>query len=259
MAAQPGHSEPLTNAACAGFVVVDKPYRKSSTSIVTLVRGRLRAGGLPKSIKVGHAGTLDPLATGVLVVLVGRATRLSERVMEGAKTYEARVDLSRTSDTDDLEGVIADVPCEAPPKERIEALLAERFTGVIQQTPPAHSAMRIGGRHAYELARKGRETPLSPRPVRIDAIRIAGYDWPMLDLVIDCGKGTYIRSMARDIGAALGTGGVLAGLRRTRVGAFTIEQARTPDALPDPLTLGDLLVTPEAQALRDAEPLPAEG
>jgi tRNA pseudouridine55 synthase len=166
--------------------------------------------------------------------------------MAGVKEYEAVVDLSRVSPTDDLEAeAVPVVVDQVPARERVERLIAERFTGVIEQTPPAHSAVKIGGRRAYDLARAGHDTPVTPKAVRIDAIHIRRYAWPELDIAVTCGRGTYIRSLARDLGRALGTGGVLTGLRRTRVGPFTLAAARTLEDIPDPLGPGELWVPEE--------------
>ncbi len=218
--------------AISGILVIDKPLGPTSMQACARVRGALKAGGAPKRIKVGHGGTLDPLATGVLVILVGKATKLCNDIMAGEKRYETTIDLSRTSPTDDLEAETTEVPVASPPtRADIEAALTH-FVGEIQQRPPAHSAMKVDGKRAYELARAGELTELEPRPVTIHAIDITGYDWPTLTLDIRCGKGTYIRSLARDIGKHLGTGGVLAALRRTQVGQFTIEQSTPLHDLP---------------------------
>jgi tRNA pseudouridine55 synthase len=206
-----------------------------------VVKRRLIAGGALKKVKVGHGGTLDPLATGLLVILIGKATKLCDLVMAGAKSYTADVDLSAFTATDDAEGERQEVAVTTPPTRAMVEAMLPRFTGVIQQRPPAFSAMKVGGQRAYKLARKGRAVLLVERPVRIDAIRVLAYEWPRLALEIDCGKGTYIRSLARDLGAALGVGGHLAGLRRTRIGRFSIDRARSMDALPDTLTQADLL------------------
>lgn len=226
-----------------GLLVIDKPLRKSSMQVCAAVRAKLRAGGAPKRIKVGHAGTLDPLATGVLVVLVGKATKLQDQHMAGAKGYLAEVDLANVSRTDDMEGPIEPVDCEPIGGEAVEAALAQ-FIGTIQQRPPAYSAMKVNGRRAYALARKAEtedDLPeLKPRPVVIDSINIAAFDWPVVTLDIACGKGTYIRSLARDLGQALGTGGMLKSLRRTRVGPWTLDHAVTLDNLPPELTQADL-------------------
>ncbi|MDX2119269.1 MAG: tRNA pseudouridine(55) synthase TruB [Planctomycetota bacterium] len=219
----------------AGILVIDKGLKFTSMDVCAIIRTRLRRGGAPKRIKVGHGGTLDPLATGVLVVLVGKCTRLCDAIMVGQKEYATIVDLSAFTTTDDLEGPREEVAVTTPPtRDQIEAVLP-RFVGDILQMPPAFSALKIGGRKAYDLAREGKAPPLEARPVRIDAIRAESYDWPRLTLHVTCGKGVYIRSLARDIGTALGTGGHLAALRRTRVGAHSINDAVTLDALPDVL------------------------
>ncbi len=226
-----------------GLLVIDKPLGKSSMQVCAAVRAKLRAGGAPKRIKVGHAGTLDPLATGVLVVLVGKATKQQDRHMAGEKAYLAEVDLANVSRTDDVEGPVEPVDCQPVGRDRIEAALPA-FVGEIMQRPPAYSAMKIGGRRAYALARKAQtdeELPeLDPRPVVIRSITIASYDWPIVTLDIACGKGTYIRSLARDLGAALGTGGMLRSLRRTRVGPWTLDDAVSLDGLANELTQADL-------------------
>lgn len=226
-----------------GLLVIDKPLGRSSMQACAAVRARLRAAGAPKRIKVGHAGTLDPLATGVLVVLVGKATKLQAAHMAGEKGYLAEVDLASVSRTDDMEGPVEPVACEPVGRAAIEAVLPA-FIGTIQQRPPAYSAMKIGGRRAYALARNAEtdaELPrLEPRPVIIHSIDIVAFDWPVVTLDIACGKGTYIRSLARDLGAALGTGGMLRSLRRTRVGEWTLEHAVTIDSLPAELTQADL-------------------
>lgn len=207
------------------------------------VRRRLIAGGAPKRVKVGHGGTLDPLATGVLVVLIGKATRLCDRVMAGAKRYIAEIDLSAFTTTDDREGERTEVPVVVPPSRQRVAEACGLFVGVVMQRPPIYSAIKVGGRRAYDLARRGRAEGVSlpPRPVRIDAVSLERYDWPIATVTVDCGKGVYIRSLARDLGLALGTGGTLASLRRTKVGDWTVDQARTIESLPDILTQSELL------------------
>jgi len=233
-----------------GLVLVDKPasVRIKSTTVVRSVKRRLIAGGCPRSIKVGHAGTLDPLASGLLIVLVGRGTRWCERLMAREKEYLATIDLSRSSPTDDLEvePVPHDGPLEAPSRERLEAILAERFSGTIQQRPPTFSAIRVDGKRAYASARAGEKPELKPRPIIIHQITILEYAWPNLSLDIRCGKGTYIRSLARDIGEALtGLPGVLTALRRTAIGPYRIEHSTELDALPVHMTTADLVPLPE--------------
>ncbi len=234
-----------------GVLVVDKPLGATSANMCTIVKARLRAGSGAKA-KVGHAGTLDPLATGVLVVLAGRATKLSDIVMASGKEYLAQIDLSARSPTDDMEGELERVRVDRPPTGADVAAACHRFVGRIMQTPPDHSAMRVKGKRAYTLARAGIDAGLTPRPIDIRAVELVSYDWPVAAVRVACGKGVYIRSLARDLGTALGVGGVLAGLRRTRVGPFTADESRTPDAMPDPLNEHDLIRLDEARRRIDA-------
>lgn len=221
-----------------GLLVVDKPAGPSSMDVVRRVRSA--AGGC----KTGHAGTLDPRATGVLICCLGRATKAADRLMDLEKVYETAVDLSAFSDTDDAEGHRDPVPVEQPPqRDRIDRVLTE-LTGWVEQTPPAHSAVKIGGRRAYELARSGQPVQTKTRTVHIERIELLGYDWPLLRLRITCGKGTYIRSLGRQIGEALGTGGFLADLRRTAVGAYTVDRAVALNDVPRPLRQEHLLPVP---------------
>jgi len=222
-----------------GLLVVDKPTGLSSMDVVRQVR---RAG---RGVKTGHAGTLDPAATGVLVCCLGRATKQIESLMGLAKVYEATVDLSAFTDTDDAEGQRQAVPVATPPDAvTVESTLAG-FIGWIEQVPPAHSAVRVGGQRAYALARQGEAVTLPSRSVRIDELTLLGYDWPELHLRITCGKGTYIRSLARDLGQALGTGGHLTALRRSAVGPYTVDQAWSLAQLPKPLIEAHLLTVGE--------------
>lgn len=251
----------------SGLLLVDKPVGPTSMDVCRVVKRALRAAGpdVPKRIKVGHGGTLDPLASGLLVVLVGKATPLCDEVMAGAKTYEAEIDLRWSTTTDDREGEAVPVgegtmPADAAAPDRavVEAVVS-RFVGVIQQRPPAYSAMKVGGRRAYDLARAGREVELAARPVRVDAIRVAEYDWPRLRVEVECGKGTYIRSLARDIGAALGRGGHLASLRRTRIGRWRVADAAAMSALPRVLRQADLRPVPSDLRAGGGGPSPPAG
>ena len=223
--------------ALAGIFALDKPIGMTSMQAVALVRRR--AGGA----RTGHAGTLDPLATGVLVIALGKCTRQIESLMATDKRYETVIDLSAFTTTDDIEGprteVVPGTPGAAaasPSREAIECILRDRFTGTVMQRPPAFSAMKVGGRRAYALARRGAAPDLAPRPVRIDAIDVLGYEWPRLSLDIRCGKGTYVRSIARELGEALGTGGHCASIRRTAVGRWTASHAVPMDAMPATVT-----------------------
>ena len=220
-----------------GILSLDKPLGFSSMKAVAIVRRR--AGGA----RTGHAGTLDPLATGVLVLAIGKCTRQIESLMATEKRYLTTIDMTAFTTTDDVEGerteVVLGTPgarAAAPARAEIEALLAERFTGTVMQRPPAFSAMKVGGRRAYALARKGEAPELAPRPVTIHSITVTDYAWPLLSLDIHCGKGTYVRSIARELGQALGTGGHCTMIRRTAVGSFTIDRAVSMDALPEKIT-----------------------
>ncbi|MDQ7012782.1 MAG: tRNA pseudouridine(55) synthase TruB [Planctomycetota bacterium] len=228
-----------------GLLIVDKPRGPTSMHVCRIVKAKLRRGGAAKRVKVGHGGTLDPLATGVVVVLIGRAaTRLCDEVMAGEKRYVAEVDLGHRSTTDDAEGELTAISLlRAPSREEVEAVCA-RFVGVIEQKPPAHSAIWIDGQRAYKLARAGDAPEMKARPVEVHSIEVVEYEFPRLVLDVRCGKGTYIRSLARDIGGAIGGGGMLAGLRRTAVGGFTIERAVGLDDLAEPLLQEHLLPLP---------------
>jgi tRNA pseudouridine55 synthase len=209
-----------------GILNLDKPPGLSSARAVSRVK-RL----LPRGTKVGHAGTLDPFATGVLLVLVGRATKQCETLMGQPKGYETVVKLGATTETLDPESPEVVTAGAAPvTREQVDAVLPQ-FVGTIQQRPPVFSAMKVGGRRAYDLARRGQAVELEPRPVVVYAMEATAYDWPLLTLRIDCGRGTYVRSIARDVGEALGVGGYLVQLRRTRVGAFDAGSAVQLDAL----------------------------
>ena len=208
-----------------GWLVLDKPSGLTSREVLDRVAKRL-----PRRTKLGHTGTLDPRATGVLVACVGAATRLAESVQAMPKKYRALIRLGATSDTDDADGEIAERSVADPPTlEDLQKLLPQ-FLGTILQMPPAYSAVKVDGKRAHALARRGREVELAPRPVRIDSIGIERYEWPMLELTVDCGKGTYIRSLARDLGEALGCGGMIQELRRSKVGPFTDDNAMSLDA-----------------------------
>jgi tRNA pseudouridine55 synthase len=177
--------------------------------------------------RVGHAGTLDPLAQGVLPVLLGRATRLADLIQSGRKTYVASVKLGVATETDDAEGAVTAI---VPVPSLSEALVADalaRFTGDILQTPPRYSALKVAGRRAYAVARGGGEVALAPRPLHIYELTLQAWTPAELTLEVTCSKGTYVRALARDIATALGTVGHLAGLVRTRVGPFAIEDALT--------------------------------
>ncbi len=221
-----------------GLLIVDKPVGCSSMDVVRVVR---RLAG---RVKTGHAGTLDPLASGVMICCLGRATKAVEQLMGQTKIYDTTIDLSAFTATDDAEGKREPVDVSSPPSaDQIRAAL-DRLTGDVEQVPPAHSAIKIGGKRAYKLARAGETITMPPRMVRIDSIDLRCYEWPTLDITVTCGKGTYIRSLARQIGDILGTGGYLTALRRTAIGKYTTDRAIPLDELPEPITPGHLLPAP---------------
>lgn len=223
-----------------GILNLDKPPGRTSRDVVNQV-ARL----LPRKTKAGHAGTLDPMATGVLVVCIGSATRLIENIQRQGKTYRTVIRLGARSDTHDCDGVIVKTVDPRPAStSEVEAALATQRGEILQQ-PPEYSALKIDGRRAYDLARAGLPVDLAPRPVRIDRVELLSYEWPRLELEIDCGGGTYIRSIARDIGEILGCGALMDALVRTRIGPFTQESAVDPDEL-DRETLEDHLLPPVA-------------
>lgn len=209
------------------FVVVDKPLKWTSFDIVNKFRYLLcRRLGI-KKLKVGHAGTLDPLATGVVVVCTGKFTKRIDEVQRQEKVYTATVRLGATTPSFDLESEAdATYPTEHITQELVEEALA-RFVGEINQVPPTFSAVRKDGKRAYEYARKGHDIELDTKRIVVYSIELLRYELPDIDIKVTCGKGTYIRALARDIGAALGSGGHLTALRRERVGTFTIEEAIT--------------------------------
>ena len=225
----------------AGLLLVDKPTGPTSMDVCARVRWKLRQAGAPKRIKVGHGGTLDPMATGLLVVMVGKATKLCDTVMAGEKEYEATIDLSHRSTTDDAEGELTAVAVATPPSETMLRDALSRFVGTIMQVPPNFSALHVGGQRAYDLAREGKAVQLAARPVTVHAIELLDYAFPNVRVRIACGKGTYIRSIARDLGPALGTGGMLTALRRTQVGRWHVRDATGMDSLPERLMQGDLI------------------
>ncbi len=237
-----------------GFFVIDKPAGPTSHDIVASVRRRVGRG-----VKIGHAGTLDPFAGGVLVICAGHATRLADYVQAQPKRYRAVVRLGATSTTDDPDGEITPAPAGlglaegadqgelAAPAEADVRRVVAGFVGEIDQVPCAHSAVHVDGQRAYKLARAGKEVSLPSRPVVIHAIDVLRWDWPILELDVRCGSGTYIRALARDIGSALRVGGYCQALTRTAVGVFDLARAVAPgaleparDLLPATLALGDM-------------------
>ena len=219
------YSDSNVNFLKGEILYIDKPYRYTSFDVVGRVRGQLCRRMNIKKLKVGHAGTLDPLATGVMILCTGRATRRIEEFQYQTKEYVATLRLGATTPSYDLEQEIdAYYPTDHITREQVEEVL-QRFTGTIEQVPPAYSACKIGGVRAYHMARKGKDPELKPKVLVIDEIELLdcdlGSDTPSLTLRVVCSKGTYIRALARDIGEALGSGAHLTALRRTRVGDIT--------------------------------------
>ena len=215
----------------SGLLIVDKPQGVTSHDIVAAVRGALHMK------RVGHAGTLDPMATGVLVVGFGNATRLLNVIVDHDKTYEATIRLGQRTTTDDADGeIISTHPAPAMSRGELQAVVNSRFTGTIDQVPNAYSAIKINGQRAYDLAREGQEVQLEARPVTIDEFAVLDVrhnDSSSLldvDVRVTCSAGTYIRALARDLGEALGVGGHLTRLRRTRVGRYRADDPRTVTA-----------------------------
>ncbi len=210
-------------------ILVDKPYGWTSFDVVKRIRGvMLRRMGV-KKMKVGHAGTLDPLATGVMIIVSGKSTKLIEQLQSGVKEYIATIALGATTPSYDLETEIdARYPTVHITRELVEEVLA-KFTGRIEQVPPAFSACKIDGKRAYKMARKGDAVELKPKILVIDEIELLEYSPESITIRVVCSKGTYIRALARDIGAALGSGGHLTALRRTRVGDVTIDRCLSLD------------------------------
>lgn len=207
-----------------GWVIIDKPLGRTSTQMVGAVR---RAFGIKK---VGHAGTLDPLATGVVPIAIGEATKTVAFAQDYKKAYDFRVQWGENRDTQDAEGQVTATSDVRPTREAIEALLPE-FIGDIQQIPPQFSAIKIDGQRAYDLARKGEEIEMKPRPVTVYDLKIMEYDENWVDLQLTCGKGTYVRSIARDLAEKLNTCGYVSKLRRLYVGPFSLENAISLDFL----------------------------
>ena len=233
---------------------IDKPLKWTSFEVVKKVRARLRRRLDIKSLLVGHAGTLDPLATGVLIVCTGRATKRIEELQAGVKEYVAHLRLGETTPSFDLETQVdATYPWQHITRELVEKTLKEQFTGTIEQVPPAFSACKIDGKPAYKLARKGREVEIRAKTLVIDEIELlecALPQEPMLVIRVVCSKGTYIRALARDIGVALGSGAHLTALRRTRIGDITVEQCESVDSLLERLETEEMVSPDRAEQER---------
>ena len=217
------------------YIYINKPYRMSSFGALAFVRTRICKKLGVKRVKIGHAGTLDPLATGVLILCTGKKTKEIERLQYDTKEYTATLQLGATTPSYDMEHEVNETyPVEHITHEMIEQTLPQ-FVGEIQQVPPQYSAVKIDGKRAYKLKRKGNEVELKPKTVRVDEIELTSYDADkkQMSIRVVCGKGTYIRSLARDIGEALGSGAYLTALCRTRVGDVRIDDCLTFDDFPN--------------------------
>jgi tRNA pseudouridine55 synthase len=212
-----------------GYLLIDKPAGWTSHDVVAKVRNILKNEAGHK-VKVGHTGTLDPFATGLLILMVGSHTKRAAEFSKLGKTYEAEIVLGKVSSTGDPEGEITQKFDKVPTQEEVNNTL-EEFTGEIEQTPHKFSAMKIDGQRAYKLAREGKEVKIEPRKVTIYSIKDVEYSYPKLKLTTEVSSGTYIRSLAEGIGEKLGTGAYLFALRRTKVDKYMLENASTIDNL----------------------------
>lgn len=203
-------------------LLVDKPLHWTSFDVVAKLRN------LCRTKKIGHAGTLDPLATGLLIVCTGKKTKSIENYQNLNKTYQAVICLGATTATYDSEASPENhKPYEHITEQEVKSVIRTYFSGEISQIPPVYSAVKVQGKTAYQLARKGKEVQLQPRTVHIYRFDILKFELPYIEAEIECSKGTYIRSIAHDLGQILGTGGYLSGLRRTKTGDISVEQAKT--------------------------------
>lgn len=212
-----------------GWIILDKPLGLTSAQGVAAIKRLWRQAGFPRP-KIGHGGTLDPLATGVLPIALGEATKLTGRMLNGDKVYEFTVRFGISTETDDAEGAVVATSDVRPSRALIEAVLP-RFTGPIEQRPPAYSALKVDGERAYARARAGETVVLALRGVTIHALDLLEADGETATFSVACSKGTYVRSLARDIAEALGTVGHVVMLRRTKAGPFGLESAITLDKL----------------------------
>jgi tRNA pseudouridine55 synthase len=213
-----------------GILLIDKPKCWTSFDVVAKVRGMVKQSTGQKRPKVGHAGTLDPLATGLLIILVGDYCKKAQEYSKLDKTYEVELKLGDTSTTDDAEGEITKISDKIPSKDEVLAAI-DSFIGDIEQIPPIYSAIKIDGKRAYKLAREGEQPEMKPRPVTIHSITNIDYKYPFISFTTEVSSGTYIRSLARDVGEKLRSGAYMTNLRRTTVGNFDIKSAHQIDAI----------------------------
>ncbi|MDY6205951.1 tRNA pseudouridine(55) synthase TruB [Bacteroides heparinolyticus] len=224
----------MLNLQQGTIIGIDKPYGMTSFGALAHIRYLLSKRIGVKRVKVGHAGTLDPLATGVLILCTGKATKRIDELQRHTKEYEATLQLGATTPSYDMEHEVdATYPTAHITREAIEAVL-KGFVGDIQQTPPAYSACKVDGKRAYDLKRKGKEVELQAKTIRIDEIELLRFDEMTMkaDIRVVCGKGTYIRALARDVGEALASGAYLTALRRTRVGEVEVADCIAIDDFP---------------------------
>ena len=226
-----------------GFLLIDKPSGRSSASCVYSLRKIL------KIKKIGHCGTLDPLATGVLVLGLGRMTKRLGELMNTIKRYTTVIDLSATTIGHDAETPRIEAKVSRVPSTTEVETAVQGFHGAIMQAPPIFSAVKVGGRRAYAAARKGEVVHIEPRPVVVREISVIAYDWPTVTVEIECEKGFYVRSLARDLGKVLNVGGYCVEIRRTAVGPFTLEMAIALEDLPDIISQEDLVLPDQVDQL----------
>lgn len=237
----------MLNPIAGEIFLLDKPLKWTSFDVVKRIRGKLHYRLGIKNLKVGHAGTLDPLATGVLVLVTGKKTKLIDELQAHVKEYVAEIKLGATTPSFDLETPVdTTFPWEHITKEQVESILQEKFVGRIEQVPPAFSACKIDGRRAYKIARKGKEVKLKAKVLVIDEIELLNCDLPQITIRVVCSKGTYIRALARDIGEALGSGAHLTALRRTRVGDVDVNNCMSVEDMLDYLETAEM-VLPETE------------
>ena len=239
------YAKSMSNLFPSGFLILNKPAGITSRAALNHVQK-----SLPRKIKLDHAGTLDPLAKGVLIIAVGYATRLVEYVHRLPKQYAAKFLLGKRSPTEDVDGEVEDL--DSPPipaLEDIQAAIRGKFSGRIQQVPPAYSALKINGKRAYDLARAGEEVELAAREVEIYRCDVLAYKYPELQILMECSGGTYVRSLGRDLAESLGTSAVMSGLTRTAIGAFHVGLSVELDAISEENWRSHLL--PAAEGVAD--------
>jgi tRNA pseudouridine55 synthase len=220
-------------------ILIDKPYGWTSFDVVKKIRWQIKQKLGLKKIKVGHAGTLDPLATGLLILCIGKHTKRIEEIMPGVKTYTGTFLLGKTTPSFDLETEFnQEYPTEHITQEKLD-FARKKLTGKIEQFPPIFSAKQIDGKRAYDFAREGKPIELKPASIEIFSFEISGNRFPEIDFEISCSKGTYIRSIASDFGKLLDSGATLISLRRTKSGDFNIENAWDPEVITEKIKNGE--------------------